>query len=227
METKTNPLLDCEIKTAADGWKIEGYASKFDGIDSYGDMIHKGAYEKTLQDRKLPVFMRFEHKAGMLPPGKWTRLEEDSSGLFVVGELTKGQSLATDIRASLEHQTLQGLSIGYRIPKGGVEEKDGIRHIKAIDLVEISIVQNPADSEAMITGLKAEIETIESLKEAERFLRDVDTFSKSAARCFVSRVKELVGRDAQSAYENEIAELKARINSDHQTDRLSEFIAKL
>ena len=227
METKTNPLLDCEIKTAGDGWTIEGYASKFEGIDSYGDTIHKGAYEKTLQDRKQPVFMRFEHKAGMLPPGKWTKLEEDSSGLFVVGELTKKQSLAADIKASLEHQTLQGLSIGYRIPKGGMEEKDGIRHLNQIDLVEISIVQNPADSEAMIIGMKAEIETIESLKEAERFLRDVDTFSKSAARCFVSRVKELAGRDAQAAYEDEIAELKARISTDHQTERLLEFISRL
>lgn len=227
METKTNPLLACEIKTASDGWTFEGYASKFDGVDSYGDTISKGAYEKTLESRQMPVFMRFEHKSGMLPPGKWIKVEEDSTGLFVVGELTKGQSLAADIKASMEHETLQGLSIGYRIPKGGSEEKDGIRHLSQIDLVEISIVQNPADSQAMITGLKAEIETIESLKEAERFLRDVDVFSISAAKCFVSRIKELAVRDGQKALDDEIAELKARLNTDHAEDRIAEFIRSL
>lgn len=206
METKTQAILDCEIKSKNGGWSFEGYASKFGGIDSYGDMVHKGAYEKTLSDRAMPVFMRFEHHAGMLPPGKWNELKEDDTGLLVLGELTKGQTLASDIKASMEHGTLQGLSIGYRIPKNGSEEKEGVRHLKTIDLVEISIVQNPADSAALISGMKSEIETIESLKEAESFLRDVDKFSKSTAKFFVSRIKALSLRDAEKASQDEIAE---------------------
>lgn len=206
METKTQSISECEIKAKGGGWSFEGYASKFGGIDSYSDMIHQGAYEETLQKRSMPVFMRFEHHSGMLPPGKWSELKEDDTGLFVSGELTKGQSLATDIKASMEHGTLSGLSIGYRIPKNGSEEKEGVRHIKKIDLVEISIVQNPADSAALVTGMKAEIETIESLKEAEAFLRDVDRFSKSTAKFFVSRVKALCLCDAEKASRDEIAE---------------------
>lgn len=227
METKNQSLNECEIKFADDGWLFEGYASKFGGVDSYNDTVQKGAYEKTLSKRAKPVFMRLEHKSGALPPGKWHSVIEDDIGLFVAGELTKGQTQAADIRASMKHGTLDGLSIGYRIPKGGAEEKDGIRHLKEIELIEISIVQNPADSGAIITGIKADIETIESLKEAERFLRDVDTFSVSTAKAFVSRVKSLAARDAQQTYEDEINELKARIETDHAGDRLSEFIKSL
>lgn len=228
METKTHQLADCEIKfDGKSGWKFEGYASKFGGIDSYKDTIHKGAYEKTLEGRTRPVMMRYEHKAGMLPPGKWEHLSEDSSGLVVAGELTKGQSLATDIRASMEHGTLGGLSIGFRLPKGGAEEKDGIRHIKEIDLVEISIVQNPADSAAIISGMKTEIDSIEDLREAERFLRDVDVFSISAAKCFVGRVKTLGARDARQEYQDEIAELKAQLNTRSDYQKMAAIIKNL
>ena len=228
METKTHLLIDCEIKLdGKSGLKFEGYASKFDGIDSYKDTIHKGAYEKTLQDRDRPVMMRYEHKAGMLPPGKWAHIGEDSTGLIVAGELTKGQSLATDIGASMVHGTLGGLSIGFRIPKGGSDEKDGIRHLRAIDLVEISIVQNPADSQALITGLKAEIESIQDLREAERLLRDVDTFSISAAKCFVSRVKTIGSRDAGQLYQDEITELKLQLNMKSDYRKMAEILKKL
>ena len=213
MQTKTLSINDCEIKSSGGGWSFEGYASKFGGLDSYNDTIYKGAYEDTLKDRKMPVFMRFEHHAGMLPPGKWNELKEDDAGLYVSGELTKGQSLATDIKASMEHGTLSGLSIGFRIPKGGAEVKEDIRHIKKIDLVEVSIVQNPADSAALVTGMKAEIETIESLKDAESFLRDVDKFSHSTAKYFVSRVKALCLRDVEKASRDEIAEAKQAENS--------------
>lgn len=228
METKTQALSDCEIKfDGKEGWKFEGYASKFDGLDSYKDTIHKGAYEASLKDRDRPVMMRYEHKAGILPPGKWEHLAEDSAGLIVAGELTKGQSLATDIRASMEHGTLEGLSIGFRIPKGGSEELEGVRHIKTIDLVEISIVQNPADSQALVTGLKAEIESIEDLKEAERFLRDVDSFSISSAKCFVSRVKAIGARDADLESKDEIAELQARLQQKTAAETVAALIKKL
>lgn len=227
MEKKTNPIFDCEIKAHASGWSFEGYGSKFGGVDSYNDTIHKGAYEETLQSRNMQVFMRFEHRSGDLPPGKWTHIEEDSKGLLMRGELTKGQSLATDIKASMEHGTLQGLSIGYRIPKGGAEDVEGVRHIKKIDLVEVSIVQNPADSAALITGMKGEIETIESLKEAERFLRDVDNFSKSTAMYFVSRVKSLCLRDADGVSADEIAELKNRLNHKDDANKLVNLINNL
>lgn len=227
METKTTQFSECQIKSKDSGWRFEGYASKFGGVDSYRDTIIPGAYKKTLSERDKPVFMRFEHMSGGLPPGKWLKATEDSTGLFVEGELTKGQSLASDIKASMEHGTLEGLSIGYRIPAGGAKENDdGIRELSEIDLVEISIVQNPADSAALITGMKAEIETIDSFKEAERFLRDVERFSVSTAKCFVSRIKQLSLREVKKP-EDEIAELKAKLNENQSFGRLAQIISNL
>jgi len=228
METKTTPISDCEIKQADDGWTFEGYASKFDGVDSYNDTIHKGAYTETLKNRSMPVMMRYEHRAGALPPGKWIKIGEDDVGLPVVGELTRGMSLSTDIKAAMEHGTLNGLSIGYRIPKGGAEEVDGVRHIKKIDLVEISIVQNPADSGAQVTGMKAEIESLDSLKDFEWFLRDAEgQFSRATAKCFISRLKSFVERDASAEMQKEIAQLKEQLTHKSSADRLASFIRGL
>ena len=38
-----------------------GYASMFNGTDSYGDTIMPGAYKATLMDRERPVQMRWNH----------------------------------------------------------------------------------------------------------------------------------------------------------------------
>lgn len=227
METKTNPLTECEIKASSEGWSFEGYASKFGGVDSYNDMIHKGAYESTLQNRKMPVFMRYEHKAGSLPPGKWVDIREDDSGLFVKGELTEGMSISGDIRAAMRHGTLSGLSIGYSIPKGGSEENGGIRHLKTIDLVEISIVQNPADTGALVTGMKAEIEALDDYKDFECFLRDVGNISVQAAKCYVSRLKDRALRDVAAKHDEEIAEIKKQMSARKDAATFAEIIKKL
>jgi len=227
METKTNPIEACEIKAKGSGWSFEGYASKFGGVDSYNDTIEKGAYQKTLSERQWPVSMRFEHRTGMIPPGKWTTLAEDNTGLFVEGELTKGMRLADDIKAAMNHGTMSGLSIGYRIPKGGAEEKEGIRYLKEIDLVEVSIVQNPADTGAVITGMKAEIESLESLKEFEYFLRDVGDFSTAAAKCYISRLKSFLERDAMKERDKEIAHLKSRLSSQATSAKVADIIKGL
>lgn len=224
-------LKECEIKFAKDGGgSFEGYASKFDGNDSYNDTIQKGAFSKTLETRGRPPLMLYGHDSGRVI-GKWTELGEDSSGLIVKGEFTPGHTDAQNIHASLKHGAIDGLSIGFRIPKGGAEEKDdGGRIIKAIDLVEISVVSMPADDAARISMVKSEIETIESMKEAELYLRDSGEFSRSTATCFVSQLKSLIQSDSEAELKQQIAELKKQIETNRAhstTDQLIQAIRAL
>ena len=95
---------------------------------------------------------------------------------------------------------MDGLSIGIRLPKGAAEEEEeaGTRIIKEVDLKEISIVNFPADHAARISAVKKEIEDIERLKDAEKFLRE-SGFSKSSATAIVSRISKLIRRDAEKA----------------------------
>lgn len=154
MERKNLSLDEFEIKfdEARKGF-FSGYASKFNGVDSYGDTIVPGAYSKTVSERERPIAMRWNHTGPVI--GKWLKAEEDEHGLYVEGELTPGHSVATDVYALMKHGAVTGLSIGYRIPTGGSEKKGDVRLLKQIELVEISVVEEPADFSARISNIKS------------------------------------------------------------------------
>lgn len=204
MERKLLALTDVDLKFQGDATSFEGYASVFNGVDSYGDTILPGAYADTLKNRSRPVRMFFNHDPHM-PIGKWLSAEEDAKGLKVSGELTPGLSLSSDVKAAMRHGTLDGLSIGYRIPSGGSEKDGKIRRLKRLDLFEVSIVTAPADLGARIDpeSIKSAIDEIASLKEFEDFLRDAGGFSRAAATALVGQFKTLIQRDAECRAESE------------------------
>lgn len=166
---------------------FSGYASVFNGTDSYGDTILPGAYKKTLEKRDRPVQMRWNHYGDVI--GKWTVMEEDEKGLYVEGELTPGHSKAQDVYALLKHGAISGLSIGYR-PVKYEENQNGGYDLKEIDLVEISVVESPADNNAHVSDIK-NIDEANSLKEIEAYLRDAHNLSRSEALKVVSRTKAI------------------------------------
>jgi len=94
------------------------YLSKFDVIDSDYDLIKKGAFKKSIDERGVEStsnrkiqFLRYhdwEHQIG-----KFLKLEEDSSGLFAVAQLgrsTKGEDALKDY----EDGIIREHSIGFR-----------------------------------------------------------------------------------------------------------------
>lgn len=188
---------------------FEGYASTFGAIDSMGDTIMKGAFADTIVDRKYPILMLANHSSSFAI-GKWLELSEDDTGLYAVGELTPGNSIATNIHASMKHGAISGLSIGFRIPVGGAEEiETGGRRISKINLEEISVVGFPADADARISIVKSEIEAIESIRDCEVFLRDAG-FSRSMAKALIGQMGPLFQRDAETERQHKEAQLAAK-----------------
>lgn len=176
--------LDFELKTAGSG-RIEGYASTFGGEpDSYGDVISPGAFTRTLrehQQQKTSPVMLWAHKQET-PIGKWLRIEEDSTGLFVAGQVNlnteKGREAFEHIRAG----DVTGFSIGWVEPEGARRYvANGIFAVDEVDLVEISVVGIPANKRARITQAKQ----LGSKAEAVSFLRDAG-LSKAAANRFAA-----------------------------------------
>jgi hypothetical protein len=167
-------------------------------VDVYGDTIAPGAYAKTIDmaNRTRPIRMRWNHYGPVI--GKWTEAYEDEKGLFVMGELTPGHSVAKDVYASLKHGSINGLSIGYR--PIDFEEKENVRILKEIELVEISVVEDPADLGAMVGAIKSALDEALTLKDIESLLRDAAGFSRSDATALVSRIKSM----ARSECETEI-----------------------
>jgi HK97 family phage prohead protease len=195
-------ITDAELKFDDQKMSFSGYASVFNSVDAVGDTVLPGAYKNTLDGRQRPIRMRDNHYGPVI--GKWVEAREDGKGLFVKGELTPGHSIAADRYASLKHGAIDSLSIGYRVPEGGADRKDGIRYLKQIDLIEISIVEEPAELGAKIQSVKnmaAAIDEIESVKEFERFLREAGGFSKGDAVAITARMKRLAlgERDAEGS----------------------------
>lgn len=196
MKKKFLEFNNCELKfdQKNDGQMIfAGYASVFGGVDSYGDTIDPKAYDKTLKNRERPIRMRWNHYGPVI--GKWTKLEADGTGLYVEGELTPGHSKALDVYASLKHGAVDGMSIGYRVNQ--FEKLSEERTLlKEIELIEISIVEEPADTSALVSDVKSSLEKIESLKDVESLLRDAVGFTKSEATALVSKIKNVALRES-------------------------------
>lgn len=206
METKLLAIGQTSVRFAGAAMHFAGYASVFGGVDAYGDTIDPKAYDKTIKakGRDRPVRMRWNHWGPVI--GKWLHLSTDSKGLLVEGELTPGHSIAQDVYASLKHGAVDGLSIGFRPKKIEMREGGG-RLLKEIELVEISVVEEPADLGAKIGDVKSLLDEAGTLKEIEAVLRDAARFSKSDACALVSRIRTLV-RGEHEAEQVRAAELR-------------------
>lgn len=215
---KTLSLTEVSLKTQGDTGRFSGYASVFDGVDSYGDTILPGAFAATIKAAMPKMF--FNHEWGM-PVGKWLLAKEDNKGLFVEGELTPGLSIAVDVRAAMKHETLDGLSIGGYLKKDDYKEGDkGGRIIHTWSrLSEVSPVVFPADEKARIDLSSVKSIDFEALlpeckteRDLERLLRDAG-LPKWEAMAIVSRAKAILGgRDApEEAVAKHYAELADRL----------------
>ena len=110
----------------------------------------------------------------------------------------------------MKHQAISGLSIGFRIkkPDGAEEIEGGGRRITKVHLEEISVVGFPADSDARISIVKNEIESIESIRDCEVLLRDAG-FSRSMAKAFISQLRPLYQREADEELQRKQAQSAA------------------
>jgi HK97 family phage prohead protease len=206
MQTKLLNLEALELKFVGEDMTFAGYASVFGGVDAYGDTIDPKAYDQTLDGRTRPVRMRWNHYGPVI--GKWMSISADGKGLYVNGQLTPGHSTAIDVYASLKHGAIDGMSIGY-VPRLVEEMGEGRRLLKQIDLVEISVVEEPADIGAKVESVKFQLDTCNSMKEIESFLREVGHFSKADSVALIGRVKRLAlgEQEAEIKAKQEIAKL--------------------
>lgn len=200
---------------------IEGYASVFGGVDSYGDTIEPTAYDNVISEGQKPL-MFYQHDRWGVPIGRWEELSVDSKGLKVKGRLNLELKEAQDVYSALKFGSLDGMSIGFRLRDRDFEYDDNdVCHIKNIsELLEISIVNFPADKSARVMGVKADPEDLEELKDirdCERYLRDLG-ISKKMAQSIISVIKAKKNsmsdsEDGIKAKDAELSEIQQKLNS--------------
>ena len=193
LETKRIEIAATEMKFSDDDVGVfSGLGAVFGNIDSFGDRIDRGAFKETLKewdakDKLPPMLLQhggfFGPADDVLPIGQWTAMEENARGLKVEGKLfalgtERGQYLYEGMKAG----ELDGLSIGYLPVKFTMGTKPGQprRTLQEIDLIEVSVVTDPANDKARVGGVKAN--DITTIREFETFLRDVGGYSRAAAK---------------------------------------------
>jgi HK97 family phage prohead protease len=145
-----SPLRITEVKAAGDAWEVSGYASTFGNVDLGGDVIHRGAFADTLAAGKVRFL--YAHDPGQVL-GTVQELKEDERGLFGRFKISR-TSLGQDVHTLLRDGALDSFSIGY-FPKDFEFDDDGVRHLKAIELLETSVVAIPMNPKAVVTGVKS------------------------------------------------------------------------
>lgn len=205
-----------EIKFASGGGAqgiFEGYASVFGVVDSDGDIIEPGAFAQTLKSQSRAVAMFFNHRRNEIPVGKWLNLAEDARGLHVRGELTPGNPQSEALKAAMLHGTVGGMSVGFSAAKGDLTPiATGYSFSNVSRLSEISICTFPANEHATVSALKS-MDTIESIRDAEHWLRDSAGLSRSEAQGLIARIKSAIRSDSESGEHAELAALLERLKT--------------
>lgn len=151
---------------------VTGYIAHFDSKDSDGDVIQKGAFTKSIQERgpqgsKLIKYLLDHDKKHAI--GVFTELKEDSIGLYYeakVGSHANG----VDFLKMVESEIINQHSIGYSTIKE--QTKSDANYISEIKLYEGSALQFlGANSNTPITGMKELSDALSQLSLLEKSIR--------------------------------------------------------
>ena len=196
--------LSFEIKSVSDDGLFSGYASVFDNVDSYGDIVRKGAFVESISEweakGKMPPIL-WNHDPSD-PIGVYTKMQEDDKGLFVEGRLLIDDvPRAKQTHALMKAGVIDGLSIGYRVKEYLYNVDEEVTDLIKLSLREVSIVTFPANPETRIEAVKSRLDAGElpTLPEFEKFLREAG-FSKSQATAIAGHgLRKLLSDSAPEA----------------------------
>lgn len=224
-------IKEMQVKYRDDGnGQIEGYASTFiRKPDSYGDVVKRGAFAKTLAERwnggKGIPFL-WAHKMDDLKAFIGTaEAEEDEKGLRFVATFDDTEE-AQKVRQLYKDGRLRKFSFAYDIKEEGlVTLEDGMKanELRELDLFEISAVTVPANDDADVVDVKsAEPGTKSGARNSKK---DADRIKQA-----IALLKEVLGEieepEEDEAEETDDAKEAQKANEDATSKELDELNAR-
>lgn len=147
MKTKTiYPLFSGVINKGINEEQVYRFVASTDTVDRHGERILVSAW-KLDNYKKNPIIL-FGHDAWSLENaiGKAVAIEIQENKLVIDVVFSQANDRAQKVKAMVEEGILNMVSVGF-IPKK-IETIDGIPTITEAELLEVSIVQIPANPEA-------------------------------------------------------------------------------
>lgn len=206
-----------DITINSESRRISGYAAVFGNKDKAGDILIKGCFSKSIQERgpqsnaNDKIIHLWMHNMNE-PVGKIVTLIEDDKGLYFEADIDEIDLGDREIK-QLESGTLNQFSIGYSYVWDKIDydsEKDAFI-VKEVVLYEISVVSIGCNGETYYAGLKTaeEIEDkeIELQNEIEGSLQGLSMKKKTEILGLFSKFKALMSVKPEEDMKNNLRSL--------------------
>lgn len=191
MNTKTFRFgsIKAGAKAGLKEGQMEAYASIFDNVDSYGDVVVKGAFEATLKewksgDRVMPLLYGHNMSDPNMNIGSILSAEEDDRGLKIVAQFDDDE-MAQKVYRLVKGGRISELSFAFDTVKSALiqdkDRPDAWRELQEVKLYECSVVPIGANSETEVLNIKG-LDGIVTQAKAGRTLSKANESSLRSAR---------------------------------------------
>lgn len=191
----------------ADG-QFEAYASVFGNVDSYGDVVVKGAFADTLaawkeSGNKLPALFGHRFDDPDYNIGHVEEAIEDDRGLKVRVQLDLESPKAMQTYRLLKGRRISQMSYAYDVVEGSPaksEELGDYFELRKLKLHEVSVVPIGANQETEVLGVKALTDAITAGMKQGRVLaaKHIDSL-RTAQEAIGAVIKAADGDDQEKA----------------------------
>lgn len=156
--------MTVRVKAADDGesGEFEAYASVFDNVDAYGDVIRKGAFAESLKEweesgNTMPVLYGHDFGDPFSNIGAVTKAEEDDHGLKISARIDLDNPKGKQVYRLLKEKRLSQMSFAFDVQDGAPIEQDGqyAYELRKLKLYECSVVPIGANQDTEILAVKA------------------------------------------------------------------------
>ena len=167
------------------------YASVFGNVDSYGDVVVKGAFTNTLadwrqrKDRKIPLLYGHNMHDPNMNIGVILEAEEDERGLKVLAQFDDDDT-AQKVYRLVKAGRVAELSFAFDTVKSArledPDRPDAFRELQELKLYEVSVVPIGANSETEVLAIKAAAVGMTQVAEAVKAGRTLSKANESSIR---------------------------------------------
>jgi HK97 family phage prohead protease len=175
--------------------QFEAYASVFGNVDSYGDVVQRGAFTNTLAEwaasgNFLPVLFGHNMADPDFNLGHVVTAAEDERGLRVRGQLDMDSPKAAQVHRMLKGRRLSQLSFAYDVVRGSWGQLDGadVYELHEVKLYEVSLVTIGANQETEVLAVKTAAESLAGGVQEGRVISAANLESLRSARDSIDSV---------------------------------------
>lgn len=199
--------MPVQVKAGPDDGLGEGefsaYASVFGNVDSYGDVVAKGAFANDLkrwEESGNPIPLLFGHQ--MSDPdfnlGHVVSAVEDDKGLLVTAQLDLENPKAMQTYRMLKGRRINQMSFAYDvIDEATVEVAENVKanELRELRLYEVSVVTIGANQETEILAVKTAADALLSGTKAGRAISAKNEAELRKAHEAIGTVLAAIGED--------------------------------